>query len=251
VLINVRDTTNPETGLPNGRAVNARESYKNFWWLFGEPRRELRPALLGLARYCVTPITAKHRIFMFVDGQILPDDALIVMATDDAFVLGVLSSSLHHAWYQFRSGTLEDRGRYNNSLCFDSYPFPDPTPEQRSAIADLAEELDSTRRLALSENERLTMTALYNLVQAVRGGTLALTDEQAAVRARARIVAKLHDDLDAAVAAAYGWEWPLPAAEIVARLVALNAQRAAEEAEGTIRWLRPDYQARTRTVAGQ
>ena len=91
------------------------------------------------------------------------------------------------------------------------------------------------------------MTGLYNLVAAIRDGTLPPELEQQAVRARARIVAKLHDDLDLAVADAYGWgeEWrraPLPPAEIVARLVALNAERAAEEAAGTIRWLRPDYQ---------
>jgi hypothetical protein len=44
------------------------------------------------------------------------------------------------------------------------------------------------------------------------------------------------------VAAAYGWPADLAPAEIVARLVALNAERAAEEAAGHIRWLRPDYQ---------
>ena len=74
-------------------------------------------------------------------------------------------------------------------------------------------------------------------------GTLPPDQEQLAVKARARIVAKLHDDLDAAVAAAYGWPNDLTAVEIVARLVALNAERAAEEKAGTIRWLRPDYQA--------
>ena len=86
------------------------------------------------------------------------------------------------------------------------------------------------------------MTGLYNFVAAIRDGTLAEQDEAAAVKARARIVAKLHDDLDAAVAAAYGWAWPLAPQEIVARLVALNAERAAEEAAGQVRWLRPDYQ---------
>lgn len=91
------------------------------------------------------------------------------------------------------------------------------------------------------------MTGLYNLVAAIRDGTLRADQEAAAVKARARIVAKLHDDLDAAVADAYGWgeEWrraPLPPAEIVTRLVALNAARAAEEAAGHVRWLRPDYQ---------
>jgi len=45
----------------------------------------------------------------------------------------------------------------------------------------------------------------------------------------------------------------LPASEIVTRIVALNAQRRAEEAEGLIRWLRPDFQApeETRRTAAQ
>jgi hypothetical protein len=53
---------------------------------------------------------------------------------------------------------------------------------------------------------------------------------------------QLHDDLDAAVADAYGWPWPLTDAEILERVVALNAARAAEEAKGITRWLRPGYQ---------
>ena len=54
----------------------------------------------------------------------------------------------------------------------------------------------------------------------------------------------LHDDLDAAVSAAYGWPASLTDAEILERLVALNAERAAEEARGVIHWLRPEYQAK-------
>ena len=52
----------------------------------------------------------------------------------------------------------------------------------------------------------------------------------------------LHDELDAAVADAYGWPRDLPETEVLARLVALNKERAAEEARGLVRWLRPDYQ---------
>ena len=54
---------------------------------------------------------------------------------------------------------------------------------------------------------------------------------------------QLHDELDAAVCDAYGWPVTLTDEEILARLVALNAERAAEEAQGHIRWLRPKYQA--------
>ena len=56
------------------------------------------------------------------------------------------------------------------------------------------------------------------------------------------VLRQLHDDLDAAVFAAYGWPTTLTDAEILERLVALNAERAKEEASGLVRWLRPDYQ---------
>jgi len=52
----------------------------------------------------------------------------------------------------------------------------------------------------------------------------------------------LHDKLDRLVAEAYGWPETLSDEEILARLVKLNAERAAEEKRGLIRWLRPDYQ---------
>src|SRR5690606_9551239 len=61
------------------------------------------------------------------------------------------------------------------------------------------------------------------------------------------VLKQMHDDLDAAVLEAYGWADLTPgaadfAASVLTRLVALNAQRVAEEATGTTRWLRPEYQ---------
>ncbi|HEU0065602.1 MAG TPA: type IIL restriction-modification enzyme MmeI, partial [Sphingomonas sp.] len=225
------------------RNVNRRSSYRERWWLFGESRSEIRPALEGLHRYIATPVTAKYRMFTFIDGMILADDALVVVACDDAVLLGILSSLVHTCWAAKVGGTLEDRSRYNRSKIFDPFPFPDPTSDQRTTIADLAEELDATRKAALAEHPRLTMTGLYNLVEKLRAGaTLSAADEADARDARARIVRHLHDQIDAAVAAAYGWPADLAPAEIVARLVALNAERAAEEAAGHVRWLRPDYQ---------
>jgi hypothetical protein len=60
------------------------------------------------------------------------------------------------------------------------------------------------------------------------------------------VLASLHAELDAAVLSAYGWDdLGHSAAQpdaLLTRLVALNAQRAAEEAAGHIRWLRPAFQ---------
>lgn len=67
------------------------------------------------------------------------------------------------------------------------------------------------------------------------------------------VLRQLHDDLDRAVLEAYGWsdliallDDPARAEELeqslLERLVALNAERAAEEKQGLVRWLRPEYQ---------
>jgi len=235
------------------RDANRRESYKKNWWVFGEPRGEMRPALAALSRYVATVETSKHRVFQFLDADILPDNKLIVIATENAFRLGVLQSRIHLEWTYANCGLLgvasfEQGHVYVKSKVFDPFPFPDASPEQRAVIAELAEELDATRKAALAETDKLTMTELYNLREKLRSG--ADMDDKAqrrATKARAAIVDRLHEQLDQAVADAYGWgaEWragALGPSEIVARLVALNHERAAEEKAGKVRWLRPEYQ---------
>jgi hypothetical protein len=95
---------------------------------------------------------------------------------------------------------------------------------------------------------------LYNTLERVRSGA-ALTDAERDVHdaGQVSILRHLYDRLDEAVAAAYGWPADLPASEIVARVVALNAERRAEEADGLVRWLRPEFQApeETRRAATQ
>lgn len=218
------------------------DAFRKNWWLFGRNRSDLRKAIRDISRYIIVPETSVYRLFQFVSSEILPEHRLVCIASDDAFVLGVLLSRLHIEWSLRTGGTLEDRPTYTKSRCFDPFPFPTASGKTRQAIADIAEEIQSIRQFVLETEDKLTMTGLYNLVEAVRAGGLSEAQERAAVHARARIVAKLHDDLDAAVAAAYGWPADLPPSEIVARLVALNAERAAEERAGRIRWLRPDYQ---------
>ncbi|MEQ1725085.1 MAG: type IIL restriction-modification enzyme MmeI [Sphingopyxis sp.] len=242
VYQHILQTVKPE------RDANRRDTYRKNWWIHGEPRKDLRPALAGLPRYIATVETAKHRIFQFLDAGILPDNMLIAIGSDDAFHHGVLSSTAHAAWALEIGGTLEDRPRYNKSQIFDPFPFPDATPRQRATIAELAEELDAARKAALAEVPGLTMTEIYNWRAKLQSGDKrSPADEDRATldrmsAARAGIVHRLHEQIDAAVADAYGWAADLTPSDIVTRLVALNATRAAEEATGQIRWLRPEYQ---------
>jgi hypothetical protein len=219
--------------------------YLENWWLFGKPRPELRPALAELHRYIATVETMKHRIFQFIDASILPDNMLVVIASDSAFHLGVLSSKIHIAW-ALRSGGRQGIGndpRYSKSRCFDPFPFPEASAANRVAIGSIAEELDETRKRALDENPDLTLTALYNVLESTKQGRqLSAKERDVQSRGRILILKELHEHLDAAVLRAYGWPDDLGGAQILERLTDLNEMRAAEERSGFIRWLRPDYQ---------
>jgi hypothetical protein len=215
------------------------------WWTFGRPRPELRDTLKGLSRYIATVETSKHRFFVFLDQDILPDNKLVNIALDDAFHLGVLSSRLHVTW-ALATGSRLGVGNdpvYVKTACFDTFPFPAATGEQKQRIRDLAESLDSHRKRQQAQHPRLTITEMYNVLERLRAGESLndgerVTHEQGLVT----VLKGLHDDLDKAVCGAYGWEQDISDEEILQRLVALNHERAEEERGGLVRWLRPAYQ---------
>lgn len=252
------------------RENNNRTAFKRRWWVFGEPRSSFRPALVGLSRYMVTPHISKHRAIQLVPGDIVPDHMVIAFALQDGWHLGVLSSHIHTLWSLAAGGTLEDRPIYYKSRCFDPFPFPDASEAQKARIRDLAERLDAHRKAA--QGRGVTITGMYNLLAKLRAGeAFTAKEREQHEAAQTEILRQLHDELDEAVLEAYGWQDLLssPAspssllkkslnrdgrderdgdeasfdAEVLSRLVALNQERAAEEARGLVRWLRPEYQA--------
>jgi hypothetical protein len=226
------------------RDQNRDRQIRENWWLHGRPRPELRDALAGLPRYIATVETSRHRFFTFLDQAILPDNMLIAIALDDAYFLGVLSSRIHVTWALAAGGTLEDRPRYNKSVCFEPFPFPAADAAQQARIRALGEQLDAHRRRQQSLHPGLAVTDMYNVLEKLRASApLTAAERQVHEQGLVTVLGQLHDELDDAVAEAYGWPVDLADAEILERLVALNVQRAAEETQGHVRWLRPGYQA--------
>ena len=228
------------------RDENNRASYRDNWWLFGEQRSELRKALRGITRYIATIETAKHRVFQFLPMWILPDNKLACIALDDAFWLGVLSSRFHVPWAIASGGRLGmgDDPVYVKSRCFDPFPFPADVPEPlKVKIRGQAEALDALRKKVLAEHKDLTLTKLYNVLETLREGR-ELTDAERDMHDRGLVtlIRQHHDAIDVLVAEAYGWPADLSDEDILTRLVALNKERAAEEARGLVRWLRPEFQ---------
>ena len=219
--------------------------YAKLWWVFGKPRQELRKAIAGLPRYVATVRTAKHRVFQFLASEIIAESKIVVVASDDAFVLGVLSSSLHETWSLAAGGWLGvgNDPTYNHTDCFNKFPFPSASDEQKQRICNIAERLDTHRKRQQELHPGLGLTDMYNVLAKLRfGEALSAKEKINHEQGLVSVLRQLHDDLDAAVAEAYGWPADLTDEEILVRLVALNAERAREETQGTIRWLRPEYQ---------
>lgn len=247
------------------RDVNRDQRLRERWWLHRRLREDLRRMIKGLPRYIATVETAKHRVFQFLDADIAPDNKLVCLALNEAFMLGVLSSRLHVAWTLATGSTLEDRPVYVKTTCFETFPFPIAVQAQQERIRDIAEQIDSHRKRQQAEHASLTLTGMYNVMEKLRSGdTLTAKEKTIHEQGLVSVLRELHDQLDRAVFEAYGWgdladklvglpgaTTPLPykpeaqaeaEEELLLRLVALNAQRLAEETRGQVRWLRPAYQ---------
>src|SRR6185312_359325 len=95
------------------------------------------------------------------------------IGTDDAWLLGVLSSQIHGTW-AIRAGGWLGMGNdpvYVKSRCFDPFPFPAANDLQKQRIRRIAEDLDAHRKRVLTDHPHLTLTGLYNVLERLRAGT--------------------------------------------------------------------------------
>ena len=203
------------------REKNNRAAYRTKWWLHAEPRPEFREAAAGKCRIIATPRVAKHRVFTWLGANVLPDSRLYVLTRDDDYFFGVLSSRPHEVWAlaQCSWHGVGNDPTYNNTTCFETFPFPWPPRSEPKdsplveAIAEAARELVAKRDVWLNppgaspeELKKRTLTNLYN--------------------ARPAWLADAHRKLDEAVFAAYGWPATLTDAEVLEHLLSLNHARA-------------------------
>jgi hypothetical protein len=229
-----------------------RRARRERWWIYSEANTTMRPMFSGIGRYIATCRTAKHRIFGFLESDVLPDAKLIAIGLDDGWHLAVLSSRLHVVW-AIASGAwlgVGNDANYNHAQCFNPFPFPDLTDAQRTHLRALGEELDAHRKDRQARHPKLTLTQMYNVLEKLRAGAaIEGKDREIYDQGLIGLLRDIHDRIDAAVAEAYGWPADLSDDDILHRLVDLNRERAAEEARGHVRWLRPDYQNPTGTQA--
>ncbi|MGR7994077.1 class I SAM-dependent DNA methyltransferase [Xanthobacter sp. ZOL 2024] len=234
------------------REQNRDSQRRQNWWRLGRSGSDLKRASKNLRRFIVTPRVAKYRLFSWAFSGLLPDCQLVVIARDDDTTFGILHSRFHELW-SLRLCTWLGVGndpRYTPSTTFETFPFPEGlTPNipaadyaddpRAMAIATAAARLNELRENWLNpadlvrrepevvpgypdrilpvspeaekELKKRTLTNLYN--------------------ARPTWLVNAHKALDEAVAAAYGWPSDLSDDEVLARLFALNQERAAAQAK--------------------
>ena len=149
------------------RDQNNRKTYRENWWVFGEPRSEFRPVLKSQSRYIATAETSRHRFFQFLNANIAPDNKLIGVGLSDGSSFSILSSRVHAHWSIYCENWMGvgNDPVYAKTKTFDPFPFPliRPPKGSRSWARPrlVAQE-------TLAEYEFLTMTSLYNVLERVR-----------------------------------------------------------------------------------
>lgn len=178
------------------------------WWQFWRPRPKMRQALAGKARFICSTLTGKRLLFVWADASWCPSNLVGVLAFDDDYAMGVLTSRAHGAWAWARSSTFETRLRYTPSTAFETFPWPAiPSPKQRESVAGASRDLLALRD-QLAAQDGLGLTQLYNAL-----------DDGAYVP-----LGKAHQRLDEAVASIYGWPSTVAQndSDLVRRLGELN-----------------------------
>ena len=198
-------------------------------------------------------------MFVWLEGVFLADHQTRAFTDGSDDFFGVVQSRVHEIWARARGTQLrevESGFRYTPSTCFETFPFPEPSAAQRDAVADAARQLDVLRTNWLNppdwvRTETLTFPgsaggpwgryvtdANAAGVGTVRYPRLVPADAVHAAMLKKRTLTNLYNErptwlanahraLDAAVAAAYGWPADLADDALLARLLALNLERAA------------------------
>jgi hypothetical protein len=241
----VRERVKPERDKLGGYSVA--EGRRDKWWQFGTYASALHLNIAPLPRCLVlSRISAQHALaFQPVDRVFA--DSLIVFPLSSHSGFGLLQSRVHELWARFFGSSLEDRLRYTPSDCFETFPFPKNWEGHPALEATSTAYYEFRAALMLRNNEGLTKT--YNRFHD--------PNENDADIVRLR---ELHASMDRAVLEAYSWtdvptacdffldyeideeewgtkkkpyryRWPDEVRDdVLARLLELNAERAAEEA---------------------
>jgi hypothetical protein len=223
------------------------------WWRFWRVRGELQRACVGKNRVLVVAQTGNALAFAFITLPVVFSHTVVVFPLDSWSFFAAMQSQVHRLWALFFAATMKDDARYIPEDCFAAFPFPG-NYQADARLKSVGEEYYHFRAaLMLRNNEGLTRT--YNRFH-----------DPSETSPDIQRLRDLHATMDRAMLDAYGWtdlkstceflldyeevdegeeaeagrtkkkkkpwryRWPDEFRdEVLARLLALNAERAAAE----------------------
>jgi len=243
----VKERVKPDRMRSAERSRSSHATRAAIWWQLYHRAQHLHTKLAGLDRTLAIAQTSRTLAFAFLPSNMVYSHKVIVFPIDTYSAFTSLQSRVHEVWTRFQGSTMKDDAVYTPSDCFETFPFPDNW-ERRCDLGRAGENYYEFRA-ALMDRHHEGMTKTYNRFNDPQ--------EKDADIARLR---RLHTAMDRAVLNAYGWSdiqpeceflldyeideetwgrkkkpyryrWPDEVRdEVLARLLELNAKRAAEEA---------------------
>ena len=246
----VEEKVKPERLRSKAKSMSSHGKRAEVWWQHYHHAKELAAAIRGLERVLVISRVGQQGAFTFLPAGLVYSEQLVVFALPSYAAFCALQSRVHEVWARFFASSLEDRLRYTPSDCFETFPFPEGFEVHPRLEAAGREYYEFRAALMVRNNEGLTKT--YNRFHD--------PNERSADILQLR---QLHAAMDRAVLDAYGWtdlkptcaflldyeeeeeeensgrqrkkpwryRWPDDFRdEVLARLLALNKQRAEQEA---------------------
>lgn len=223
------------------RESNPRKNRRERWWIHGETGSGWRDKTRTLPRYIATSQVAKHRCFVWQHSRVWPHQTVIAFARADDQTMGILQSRFHLVWAARFGTSLEDRPRYTPTTTFETFPFPAGlTPVREGAlinayadqIARAASNLTKLRDSWLFPPEWVIRTP--EIVPDYPDHFVPKEGHEADLSKRTLTnlynqqpewLSNAHQELDNAVAAAYGWPVDLSDDDILWNLLELNLSR--------------------------
>lgn len=195
------------------REKNREPVMREKWWRFKRTNELMRKAIAPLSQYFAVPEVSKWAVFVPCSSGWLPGNKTKAVMSDDFYVFGVLTSSVHRIWMHAQKSTLKADIAYTHNTCFETFPFP------QSPDAKLVEKIRATAlelheyRTEQMEKKQWGITTLYNK----------FFDEPTSQ------LHKLHAKLDRLVLQAYGFA---ASDDILEKLLTLNLALAEKEKNG-------------------
>ncbi len=161
-------------------------------------REQMNPS-----RYIAIPKTSSEKRYYipmaWLDNSVIPGDGLHIIPDATLYDFGVQTSRVHMAWTRRVCGRLKSDYSYSNTVVYNTFAWPTPSPKQRAEIEKTAQGILDARALYPDSS----FAALYD-------DTLMPKELRCA-----------HERNDRAVCRAYGWDGDISEEDIVSRLFGL------------------------------